>query len=105
MDRGRRVAIMDVILDSRARLDLDDLRDAIAQCQRNVLGRPSPEDDSLADMFVPGRYEARQAAFWEDAIADALVDYSPNSIYNVSAERSTACWGTSLDSDGSSEHI
>lgn len=98
---------MDVILDSQeptAGLDADDLMDAMEQYQRIVFGRPSAEDDVLADMFVPGRYEARQEASYRE-IAAAQADYSPKSIYHVSAERSTALWDASLDSDSSSEPI
>lgn len=105
MGRGKQVSIMDVILDSQAptaRLDAEDLIDAIEQYQCIAFARPSAEDDLLADMFVPGRYEARQAAFWQD-VRDAL-EYSPKSIYHVSAERSTAAWDTASDS-GSSEPL
>ena len=102
---GKQVSIMDVILDAQqptAGLDADDLMDAMEQYQRIAFARPSAEDDFLADMFVPGRYEARQEALWRD-IAAAQMDYSPKSIYHVSAERSTATWDASLDSDGGSE--
>lgn len=93
---------MDVILDAQAptaRLDADDLLDAIEECQRIALARPSAEDDLLADMFVPGRYEARQVAFWQDVTA--ALEHSPKSMYHVSAERSTATWDTASDSGGS----
>ncbi|EKM59296.1 uncharacterized protein PHACADRAFT_169821 [Phanerochaete carnosa HHB-10118-sp] len=96
---GKDVSIMDVILDAQAptaRLDADDLLDAIEQCQRTALARPSAEDDVLADMFVPGRYEARQIAFWQDVTA--ALEYAPKSLYRLSAERSTAAWDTASDS-------
>ncbi|GJE84338.1 hypothetical protein PsYK624_004140 [Phanerochaete sordida] len=100
--RGKRVGIMDVILDAQAptaRLDADDLLDAVEQCQRTALALPSAEDDLLADMFVPGRYEARHAAFWQDVTA--ALEYAPRSLYHVSAERSTAAWDAASDSGGS----
>lgn len=100
--RGRHVSIMDVVLDAQAptaRLDADDLLDAIEQHQRAALARPSAEDDLLADMFVPGRYEARQRALWREAAA--ALEYWPKSLYHVSAERTTAAWDAASDSGGS----
>ena len=96
---------MDVILNAQERLDADDLMDAVEQYRRIACGQPSAEDDVLADMLVPGRYEARQAAFWRELAAAAQIDYSPKSIYHVSAERSTAMWDGSLTGDGSPEPI
>lgn len=97
---GRRVSIMDVVLDAQpatARLDADDFLDAIEQAQRIALALPSPEDDWLADLFVPGRYEARQAAFWREVLAPVVED-APYHLYNVSAERTTASWSAELES-------
>lgn len=104
--RGRRVAIMDVILDAQAptaRLDADDLLDAVAAHQRAALGGPPDADEAyLVDLFVPGRHAAREAAVWRELVdAAAQGDLSPRRIYRVSAERSTAMWDGALESDGS----
>ncbi|KAI0346856.1 hypothetical protein BDW22DRAFT_464410 [Trametopsis cervina] len=97
----RPVSVMDVVLNAQTpnrRLDVEDLRDAIDECHRIALSFPaSDEDDVLANMFVPGRVEARQAFLAED-VGAVLDEFSPRGIYQVSAERSTAAWDPSLDS-------
>lgn len=105
---NRHVSIMDVVLDAQGpnrRLDIEDLRDAIEECHRVALSIPaSDEDELLANMFVPGRYEARQAFLAED-VQDLAEDFTPKEIYQVSAERSTATWEPSLDSESSDDNL
>lgn len=102
--RGGRDSIMDVVLGAQApntRLHVEDLQDAIEECYRAALAVPTcGADAALADMFVPGRYAARQAAP-ADAVLAAPEEFTPNEIYRVSAERSTVAWEPELDSDDS----
>lgn len=97
-----RESIMDVVLNAQApntRVYVEDLQDAIDECYRAALYVPASEvDDVLADMFVPGRYAARQAAL-ADAVQVIPEEFTANEIYRVSAERSTVTWEPSLDSD------
>lgn len=104
MAQSRPISIMDVVLGAQApntRLYVEDLRDAIDECHRVALSFPASEDDDLlADRFVPGRYEARQATLSQAVLREPEV-LEANEIYQVSAERSTASWSPLLDSDDS----
>ncbi|KAI0089053.1 hypothetical protein BDY19DRAFT_122579 [Irpex rosettiformis] len=99
---NRPVSIMDVVLDAQVpnkRLDIEDLQDAIEECHRVALSIPASDvDELLADMFVPGRIEARQAFLAQD-VEDLATEITPNEIYRISAERSTATWEPCLDSE------
>ena len=104
----RPVSIMDVVLNAQVpntRLDIEDLQDAIEECQRTALSIPASDvDELLANMFVPGRYEARQA-FLAEGVQDLSEEFTPNEIYRVSAERSTVTWEPSLDSESSDDNL
>ena len=77
----------------------EDLQDAIEECYRVALSAPASEiDHVLADMLIPGRYEARQAAL-DDRPQVIPEEFTANEIYRVSAERSTATWEPSLNAE------
>ena len=102
VSRGHLVSIMDVILDSRESATVqsgidDDWMDSIEERQRLALHDPS-DDEMMLEIFNPWWYGARLARKWQGTVVTP-VDCSSSRIYHVSAERSTAAWDSSLDSN------
>ena len=104
--RGSQVSIMDIVLDSklspatpRDGVSPEDWMDNLEEHQRIALHDPSDED-MLREIISPWWHGIRQARKWRGTPV-APVDCSSRRIYRVSAERSTAAWDSSLDSEDS----